>query len=193
MFAAGRMWCRLTNCGAGASGEGAREFGLDAVALDGVGGDDGDSFVFRLRGGGEEQEQAVELCIPRRAGRDVKVMQISIETAQPKLDCSVLERLQNKIIILGGVGSFYARDRDAGGGGGADTAGASLYKRAAEYWGSGLRDEVFSSLCRVRKDSGDGGGRGAGARRDHGRGLSSGLTLWQRVAVDVEHHVMTTK
>jgi 5-methyltetrahydropteroyltriglutamate--homocysteine methyltransferase len=29
------------------------------------------------------------------------VHQISIETAQPKLDCSVLEKLQSKIILLG--------------------------------------------------------------------------------------------
>ena len=80
--------------------EAAREYGVDALnqALDGVGGKTCVHICFGYAGLIHERPPAYSF-LPEF--RKINCDQVSIETAQSELDCSVLEELPNKDIVLG--------------------------------------------------------------------------------------------
>ena len=102
MFAAGADVVQIDEPYMQARPEKAREFGLDAVrrALDGVTGTTAIHLCFGYAAVVKNKNKPSSYAFLEELG-ETPVMQISIETAQPKVDCSVLERLQNKSIILG--------------------------------------------------------------------------------------------
>ena len=100
--------------------------------------------------------------LPELAACDVE--QISIETAQSNLDCSVLAALSGKTIILGVLDLSDPAVETACGGGRAGPAGAALRARGPARARAGLRHEVPAARVRRRQDggAGSGGGRTAG-------------------------------
>ena len=93
---------------------------------------------------------------------ECSVQQISIETAQSSLDCSVLEKLRGKTIILG-VLDLSTHEIET-----PETVAARI-RRALPYViprqshrRAGLRHEVSAAGSRISKDAGHGGGRAAG-------------------------------
>ena len=101
--------------------------------------------------------------LPELVGSSVQ--QISIETAQSNLDCSVLEKLPGKKIILGRSGLVHARGGNAGDGGGAHSQGVAVRKPGPDHCSARLRAEVPAASGRVRKNASHGGGSGTGSRR----------------------------
>ena len=70
--------------------------------------------------------------LPELAGSPVQ--QVSIETAQSKLDCSVLEKLPGKTIILGVLDLSDMSDRDAGDRRRAHPPGAAVCAGRSASW-----------------------------------------------------------
>ena len=148
----------------------AREYGLQALnrALEGI-----------------TQPTAVHLCFgyaaiihERPSGysflgelADSPVQQISIETAQSSLDCSVLEQLRGKTIILGVLDLSTPEIESARDRGGAYSARAAVRRTREDRRRAGLRSEVPAARRGAGEDAGDGGGREDRPRRTRvGRG-----------------------
>jgi 5-methyltetrahydropteroyltriglutamate--homocysteine methyltransferase len=100
LFAAGADFVQIDEPYMQARPEKAREFGVAAVerALDGVSGATALHICFGYAAIIHERPSGYSF-LPELAATSVK--QISIETAQSKLDCAVLEKLPGKTIILG--------------------------------------------------------------------------------------------
>ena len=100
LFAAGADFVQIDEPYMQARPERAREFGVAAVerALDGVSGATALHICFGYAAIIHERPSGYSF-LPELAATSVK--QISIETAQSKLDCAVLEKLPGKTIILG--------------------------------------------------------------------------------------------
>ena len=100
LFAAGADFVQIDEPYMQARPEKARAYGLDALrtALDGVEGRTALHICFGYAALIHERPEGYSF-LPELAGCNVQ--QISIETAQSKLDCSVLEKLPGKTIILG--------------------------------------------------------------------------------------------
>ena len=114
LFAAGADVVQIDEPYMQARPEKARQFGLKALnaALDGVTGTTAVHICFGYAAIVHERPEGYSF-LPELA--DSPVQQISIETAQSKLDCSVLEKLPGKTIILG-VLDLSTERRDAGDG-----------------------------------------------------------------------------
>ena len=87
------------------------------------------------------------------------VQQVSIETAQSNLDCSVLEKLPGKTIILGVLDLSDMKDRNARDGRRPHPPRAAACAGRAHRRGAGLRPEISAARRRVRQDVRDGRGR----------------------------------
>ena len=100
LFAAGADFVQIDEPYMQARPEKARAYGLDALrsALDGVEGRTALHICFGYAALIHERPEGYSF-LPELAG--CHVQQISIETAQSNLDCSVLEKLPGKTIILG--------------------------------------------------------------------------------------------
>jgi 5-methyltetrahydropteroyltriglutamate--homocysteine methyltransferase len=100
LFAAGADVVQIDEPYMQAKPDKARAYGLDALrtALDGIEGRTALHICFGYAALIHERPEGYSF-LPELAGSTVE--QISIETAQSKLDCSVLERLPGKTIILG--------------------------------------------------------------------------------------------
>jgi 5-methyltetrahydropteroyltriglutamate--homocysteine methyltransferase len=100
LFAAGADFVQIDEPYMQARPEKARAYGLDALrtALEGVEGRTALHICFGYAALIHERPEGYSF-LPELAGCDVQ--QISIETAQSNLDCSVLEKLPGKTIILG--------------------------------------------------------------------------------------------
>jgi 5-methyltetrahydropteroyltriglutamate--homocysteine methyltransferase len=100
LFAAGADVVQLDEPFLEAQPEKARQFGVAAInhALDGV---NGATAVHLCFGYGARVSQKPSSYSFLRELEDTKIDQISIETAQPKLDCSALADITTKQIILG--------------------------------------------------------------------------------------------
>ena len=100
LFAAGADFVQIDEPYMQARPEKARAYGLDALrtALDGVEGRTALHICFGYAALIHERPEGYSF-LPELAGCNVQ--QISIETAQSNLDCSVLEKLPGKTIILG--------------------------------------------------------------------------------------------
>ena len=99
------------------------------------------------------------LRLPARAERDAPSQQISLETAQPNLDLSVLRELPDKTIILGvlDLGSMTVETPER-----SPRAFATRYATSsprAPDRRARLRDEVPAARRRLRQAPGDGRGR----------------------------------
>jgi 5-methyltetrahydropteroyltriglutamate--homocysteine methyltransferase len=108
LFAAGADVVQLDEPFLEAQPEKARQFGVAAInrALDGV---NGTTAVHLCFGYGARVNRKPSSYSFLRELEDTRVDQISIETAQPRLDCSALSDITNKQIILGvlDLGDFY--------------------------------------------------------------------------------------
>jgi 5-methyltetrahydropteroyltriglutamate--homocysteine methyltransferase len=100
LFAAGADVVQLDEPFLQAQPEKARAFGVVAInrALDGVGGTTAVHLCFGYGARVTDKPSAYSF-LPELEG--CKAQQISIETAQPKLDCAILESLPGKQIMLG--------------------------------------------------------------------------------------------
>jgi 5-methyltetrahydropteroyltriglutamate--homocysteine methyltransferase len=100
LFAAGADVVQIDEPYMQARPQKARDYGLSALAtaLEGVEGRTALHICFGYAALIHERPEGYSF-LPELAGSDVK--EISIETAQSELDCSVLERLRGKTIILG--------------------------------------------------------------------------------------------
>ena len=167
LFAAGADIVQIDEPYLQARPEKAREYGLAALnrALEGI-----------------RQPTAVHLCFgyaaiihERPSGYSflselagARVDQVSIETAQSSLDCSVLESLPGKTIILGVLDLSTHDIETARGGGRPDPPRTALRRPGAGHRGAGLRVEVLAARRRRRQDARDGRGRCPGTRRAAG-------------------------
>jgi len=102
LFAAGAVIVQIDEPYMQARPEKAREFGLAAVAraLDGVTGTTAIHLCFGYAAVLKNKAKPSHYAFLEELAAS-PVDQISIETAQPKLDCSVLEKLSRKTIVLG--------------------------------------------------------------------------------------------
>ena len=107
-----------------------------------------------------------------------KVQQISIETAQAKLDCAILEKLPSKTILLGVLGPLRHGRRDTGDGRRPHPPRAAARRRRAHRRGARLRPQVPAARCGLRQDAGHGGRRRHRAAR--AGAVSSALTPRRR-------------
>jgi len=100
LFAAGANVVQIDEPYMQAHPEPAREYGVTALqrALDGVQGTTAVHICFGY-GSMVKGKPAQYAFLPELAATSVR--QVSVETAQPSLDCSVLQHLQDKTIILG--------------------------------------------------------------------------------------------
>jgi 5-methyltetrahydropteroyltriglutamate--homocysteine methyltransferase len=100
LFAAGADVVQIDEPYMQAHPEPAREYGVAALqrALDGITGTTAVHVCFGY-GSMVKGKPAQYAFLPELAATSVE--QVSVETAQPALDCSVLQHLQNKTIILG--------------------------------------------------------------------------------------------
>ena len=121
--------------------EEARQFGLEALnrALEGVKGTTAVHICFGYAAIIHARSTAYSF-LPELAG--CRCQQISLETAQPNLDCSILKTLNGKKIMLGALDLGSRRDRDAGDRGGAHPARAALRARGGPDRRARLRIEV---------------------------------------------------
>ena len=104
--------------------------------------------------------------------------QVSIETAQSGLDCSVLAELHGKTIILGVLEPRRPGRGDRRGGGRPGAAGAAVRARRAPGAGAGLRDEVPAP--RRRRSASCGDDRGGGPAPRGGAGLAPWMSRCPR-------------
>jgi 5-methyltetrahydropteroyltriglutamate--homocysteine methyltransferase len=100
LFAAGADVVQIDEPYMQAHPEPAREYGLGALerALDGVTGTTAVHICFGY-GSMVKGKPAQYAFLPELAA--TRIQQVSVETAQPSLDCAVLQQLQDKTIILG--------------------------------------------------------------------------------------------
>jgi 5-methyltetrahydropteroyltriglutamate--homocysteine methyltransferase len=100
LFAAGADIVQIDEAYMQARPEKARAFGVDALrtALDGIDGETALHICFGYAAIIHERPEGYSF-LPELA--DTPVRQVSVETAQSKLDCAILERLEGKTIILG--------------------------------------------------------------------------------------------
>ena len=158
LFAAGADMVQIDEPYMQARPEKARKYGLKALnaALDGVTGTTAVHICFGYAAIIHVRPEGYSF-LPEFANSPVQ--QVSIETAQSKLDCAVLEKLPGKTILLGVLDlsdmtietpeTVAARIRRAL----PHHAGRAHHRRA------GLRAEIPAARCRVRQDAGDGRGR----------------------------------
>ena len=146
----------------------AREFGLEALnrALDGVQGTTAVHICFGYAALIHARSTAYSF-LPELAG--CHCQQVSLETAQPNLDCSILKTLNGKKIMLGTLDLGDRRDRDAGSGRGAHPARAAIRARGTAHRRARLRPQVPEPGRRLRKAQGD-GRRGRHTPRGDGAG-----------------------
>ena len=113
LFAAGADIVQIDEPYMQARPEKARRVRLEVLdrALDGVEGTTARAHLLRLRG--DHPRAAERIFVPARARRTA-VEEISIETAQSNLDCSVLAQLPGKTIILGVLDLVATGGRDTG-------------------------------------------------------------------------------
>ena len=102
-----------------------------------------------------------------------KVRQISIETAQAKLDCSVLEKLPSKTILLGVLDLSDMSGRDAGDGRRPHPPRPAARAARAHRRGARLRPQVPAARGGLRQDAGDGNGRRHRAPRAGSRAVAT--------------------
>ncbi len=180
LFAAGADIVQIDEPYMQARPEKAREFGLAAVkrALEGVTGTTALHICFGYAAIIHVRPEGYSF-LPELG--DTALMQISIETAQSKLDTSVLATLPGKTIILGVIDLNDMTVETA------ETV-AERIRRALPYVPADqdhrrarLRDEVPAARRRLRQDEGDGGRGGDRARRGRGEG---GVGLQPRLAPD---------
>ena len=169
LFAAGADIVQIDEPYMQARPEKAREFGLAAVkrALDGVTGTTalhicfGYAAIIHVRPAGYS-------FLPELG--DTALSQISIETAQSKLDTSVLAKLPGKTIILGVIDLNDMTRGERRDGRGAHPPRLAHVPAAQDHRRARLRDEVPAARRRLRQDEGDGGRRGDRPRRGRGEG-----------------------
>ena len=165
LFAAGADVVQIDEPYMQARPEKARQYGLKALnaALDGVTGTTAVHICFGYAAIIHVRPEGYSF-LPEFAGSPVQ--QISIETAQSKLDCAVLEKLPGKTILLGVLDLSDMTIETPGDGRGAHPPRAAACAGRADHRGAGLRAEIPAARCRVRQDAGDGCGRGDRAARD---------------------------
>ena len=168
LFAAGADVVQIDEPYMQARPEKARKYGLKALnaALDGVTGTTAVHICFGYAAIIHVRPEGYSF-LPEFAASPVK--QISIETAQSKLDCAVLEKLPGKTILLGVLDLSDMSDRNAGAGRGAHPPRAAACAGRADHRRARLRAEISAARRGVRQNAGDGGGRGDRARGDSAR------------------------
>ena len=163
LFAAGADIVQIDEPYMQARPEKARKYGLKAfnAALDGVKGTTAVHICFGYAAVIHVRPEGYSF-LPEFAGSPVQ--QVSIETAQSGLDCSVLEKLPGKTIILGVLDLSDMKIETP------ETVAARI-RRALPYvsagahrGGAGLRPEISAARGRVRQDVRDGRGREDRAR-----------------------------
>ena len=173
LFAAGADVVQLDEPFLQARPEEARRFGVPAIdrAVDGVGGTTALHLCFGYAARVKEKPSGYSF-LPELAAS--KVDQISIEAAEPKLDCAILARLPDKQIILGvldlgamAVETPATRRR-------AHPPRARLRGAGAADRGAGLRAQISAARGGVRQAAGD--GRRRGHRPPRAGGIAIGLT-----------------
>ena len=129
----------------------ARRFAVPAIdrAVEGVGGTTALHLCFGYAARVKEKPSGYSF-LPELAAS--KVDQISIEAAEPKLDCAILARLPDKQIILG-VLDLGDRRGDARVRRGTHPPRARLRGARAADRGAGLRDQIPASPGGVRQAS----------------------------------------
>ena len=166
LFAAGADIVQIDEPYMQARPEKARQFGLKALnrALDGVTGTTavhicfGYAAIIHVRPSGYS-------FLPEFANSPVQ--QVSIETAQSKLDCAVLEKLPGKTIILGVLDLSDMNVETPADGRSAHPPRAAACAGRARHRGARLRAQVSAARGRVRKNVRHGRGhenRAQGAR-----------------------------
>jgi 5-methyltetrahydropteroyltriglutamate--homocysteine methyltransferase len=149
--------------------EKARKFGLKALnaALDGITGTTAVHICFGYAAIIHVRPEGYSF-LPELA--DSPVQQVSIETAQSKLDCSVLEKLPGKTIILGVLDLSDMNVEMP------ETTAARIRRALphvtgrAHHRGAGLRAEIPAARHRLRKNVRDGG-----RRQDRAPGTGQGV------------------
>ena len=133
LFAAGADIVQIDEPYMQARPEKARQYGLKALnaALDGVKGTTAVHICFGYAAVIHVRPEGYSF-LPEFANSPVQ--QVSIETAQSGLDCSVLAKLPGKTIILGMLDLVRHEDRDAGDGGGAHPPRAALRVGRSASW-----------------------------------------------------------
>ena len=165
LFAAGADIVQIDEPYMQARPEKAREYGLKALnrALDGISGTTAVHICFGYAA--IIHQRPVGLLVPAGARRPARARQISIETAQSKLDCAVLARLDGQedhgraasTSRIMNVETPESRRR-------AHPARASLRAQGRRDPRARLRHEVLAARGRVRQDARDGRGREAAPR-----------------------------
>ena len=174
LFAAGADIVQVDEPYMQARPEKARAYGLNALnrALDGIEGETAVHICFGYAAIIHERPEGYSF-LPELAGSLAKA--VSIETAQSRLDCSVLETLPGKTIILGVLDLSDPRGRDARDRRRPHPPRAAACPGAADRCGPRLRPQVPAARCRLRQDEGDGRRRrhravgSAGVRHAGGR------------------------
>ena len=133
----------------------AEDYGLKALnaALDGVDGVTAVHICFGYAAIIHERPSGYSFL---RQLKGCACRQVSLETAQSRLDCSVLGDLKGKKIMLGVIDLSDMNVETAGNGGGADPQSAALRRCRGHHRRAGLRDEISASRRGVRQNEGDG-------------------------------------
>ena len=165
LFAAGADVVQLDEPYMQAQPEKAREYGVAALAraLDGVAGTTAVHVCFGY-GALVKGRPANGYAFLTELG-DTPVHQVSIETAQSQLDCSVLERLGDKTIILGVIDLSTPEVESAAVVAGRIRRALPLVGRRAPGRRPRLRDEVPAARLGVRQAQGNGRRGAARSRR----------------------------
>ena len=164
LFAAGADVVQIDEPYMQARPEKARQYGIAAIerALDGVKGTTALHICFGYAAIIHERPNGYSF-LPELAAAPVK--QISIETAQSNLDCSILEKIPEQTIILGVLDLSTHEVETPRRGGRAHPSGPAAYRCQAARHRAGLRAEISAPRCGVREDAGHGRRGRAGARR----------------------------
>ena len=93
-------------------------------------------------------QRPTRLFVPAASWRVLPCKQVSIETAQSHLDCSVLKHLPGKTIMLGVLDLSTPRGRNAGDRGGAHPPRACPVQAGTRHRGAGLRHEIPAARSR---------------------------------------------
>ena len=151
LFAAGADIVQIDEPYMQARPEKARKYGLKALnaALDGVNGPTAVHICFGYAAIIHVRPEGYSF-LPELSGSPVS--QVSIETAQSKLDCAVLEKLPGKTIILGTLDLSDMSDRETGNRGRAHPSRAAARLARADHCRARLRPEIFAARRRLRKN-----------------------------------------
>ena len=171
LFAAGADIVQIDEPYMQARPEKARQYGLAALnrALDGIAGTTAVHICFGYAAIIHERPSGYSF-LPELRGCGCK--QVSIETAQSKLDCSVLAQLDDKQIMVGCIDLSDMNVETPRAGGRPHPPCAALRGQGARDPGTGLRHEVPAARGGGGKAEGDGRGGEDAARRVR-RGLIS--------------------